>query len=194
LHEASGERRFLDQALRWQTAFDRHYANASNGGYYLTADDAEGLVVRPASTADDATPNPNALAAQNLIRLAAFTGDHAFREKADKLIEGILASSGDNLFAHIGILNAVDMRMNAAEIVVTGEGADALIAAALEMPFLTRILLRAASPDALPASHPAQDKLTAVSGAAAFICRGETCSLPVTTPQAMADTVASMRG
>jgi uncharacterized protein YyaL (SSP411 family) len=150
--------------------------------------------VRPASTSDDATPNPNALAAQNLIRLAAFAGDLAFRDKADKLIEGILASSGDNLFAHIGILNAVDMRMNAAEIVVTGEGADALIAAALEMPFLSRILLRAASADALPPSHPAQNKIAAASGGAAFICKGETCSLPVTTPQAMADTLASMRG
>ena len=47
----------------------------SNGGYFLTADDAEGLVVRPASTSDDATPNPNAIAAQNLVRLAVLTGD-----------------------------------------------------------------------------------------------------------------------
>jgi uncharacterized protein len=193
LHEATGESRFLDRALAWQAAFDRHYANPSNGGYYLTADDAEGLVVRPASTSDDATPNPNALAAQNLIRLAAFTGDHAFREKADRLIEGILASSGDNLFAHIGILNAVDMRLNAAEIVVTGEGADALIAAALRLPFLNRMLLRAASAEALPASHPAQDKLKAVSHAAAFVCVGETCSLPVTQPADIAQVIADMR-
>jgi uncharacterized protein YyaL (SSP411 family) len=47
LFEASGERRYLDTTLAWQTAFERHYANAQNGGYYLTADDAQGLVVRP---------------------------------------------------------------------------------------------------------------------------------------------------
>jgi len=192
LFEATGKRRFLDEGLVWQAAFDRHYANTGNGGYYLTADDAEGLVVRPASTADDATPNPNALAAQNLIRLAAFTGDHAWRDKADQLIEGILASSGDNLFAHIGILNAADMRMNAAEIVVTGE-AEPLVKAALETPFFTRILLRAASADALPVSHPAQEKLKAATGPAAFVCVGETCSLPVTEPADIAKVIAEMR-
>jgi len=192
LHEATGERRLLDQALAWQAAFDRHYANAANGGYYLTADDAEGLVVRPASTADDATPNPNALAAQNLIRLAAFTGDHAWREKADRLIDGILATSGDNLFAHIGLLNAVDMRLGAAEIVVTGDAVP-LIAAVLQLPFLTRMLLRAASADALPATHPAQEKLKAAHGPAAFVCVGETCSLPVTQPSDIAKVIADMR-
>src|SRR5206468_2786917 len=52
LYEATGERPYLDQALTWQRALDRHYANSDNGGYYLTADDAEGLVVRPAATYD----------------------------------------------------------------------------------------------------------------------------------------------
>src|SRR6266567_3874806 len=70
LHEATGEAGYLERALAWQSALDRHYANPDTGGYFLTADDAEGLVVRPNSTTDDATPNPNALAAQNLIRLA----------------------------------------------------------------------------------------------------------------------------
>jgi uncharacterized protein YyaL (SSP411 family) len=188
LHEATGGRRFLDRALIWQAAFDRHYANPGNYGYYLTADDAEGLVVRPGGTSDDATPNPNALAAQNLLRLAAFTGDHAWHEKADRLIEGVLSTSGENLFGHVGILNAVDMRLNAAEIVVTGEGAeaDALIAAALRAPYLTRVVLRAPTAQALPATHPAQEKIAAAKGAAAFICRGETCSLPVTRPDEIA--------
>ena len=49
----------------------------TTGTYYLTAADAEGLVIRPASTADEATPNHNAVAAQNLIRLALLTGDDA---------------------------------------------------------------------------------------------------------------------
>ena len=75
LYEATGQGAYLDRALAWQRAFDAHYANPGNGGYFLTADDAEGLVVRPASTSDDATPNPNAIAAQNLVRLAALTGD-----------------------------------------------------------------------------------------------------------------------
>src|SRR5207237_10420419 len=50
LYEATGERSYLDQAVAWQAALDRHYAHPDNGGYFLTADDAEGLVVRPSST------------------------------------------------------------------------------------------------------------------------------------------------
>ena len=80
LHEATGERSYLDHALAWQHALDRHYANPDNGGYFLTADDAEGLVVRPAATIDDAIPNPNAIAAANLVRLALLAGDDTWRD------------------------------------------------------------------------------------------------------------------
>src|SRR6185369_1417896 len=150
LHEATAERSYLDQARAWQHAFDRHYANPDNGGYFLTADDAEGLVVRPGATHDDATPNPNGIAAQNLVRLAVLAGDGAWREKADRLIEGVLGAAGENLIGHASLLNALDLRLRAAEIVVTGSGerAGALAAAALRLPLLTRILLRAPNADA----------------------------------------------
>jgi uncharacterized protein YyaL (SSP411 family) len=193
LFEATGRRERLDQALTWQRAFDAHYANPGNGGYFLTADDAEGLVVRPASTSDDATPNPNAIAAQNLLRLAALTGDHQWREKADRLIEGVLAAEGGNALAHAALLNALDLRLNAAEIVVTGPDHGRFAAAALRLPHLNRIVLRAPEAGALPARHPAQAKIAAGPESAAFICVGETCSLPVADPKKIAEVVAAMR-
>jgi len=193
LHEATGEHAHLERALAWQATLDRHSANPDNGGYFLTADDAAGLVVRPNATTDDATPNPNALAAQNLIRLAVFTGQHAWRDKADRLLEGIAASAAENLFAHLALLNTLDLRLHAAEIVVTGEGARAndLLAAARKLPFLDRIVLRA-SP-ALAASHPAQEKIKTTAQSAAFVCVGETCSLPVSEPDAIAAAVTATR-
>ena len=193
LYEATGRRDRLDQALRWQTAFDSHYANPANGGYYLTADDAEGLVVRPASTSDDATPNPNAMAAQNLIRLAALTGDHQWREKADRLLEGVLGGAGENVLSHAALLNAIDLRLNAAEIVLTGPDHARFAQAALRLPYLNRVVLRAPEASALPHNHPAQAKVASGPASAAFICVGETCSLPVADPDKIADAVAAMR-
>jgi len=195
LHEASGERSYLDTALAWQNALDRHYADAETGGYFLTADDAEGLVVRPHSTADDATPNHNAVAAGNLVRLATLSGDDRFREQADRLFDGVLAAAHSNLFGHIALLNALDLRLRGAEIVVTGEGAaaQALIDAALRLPFLARVVLRAPAADALPVAHPARDKIAAAGGAAAFVCVGETCSLPITTPDAVRTAVPALQ-
>jgi uncharacterized protein YyaL (SSP411 family) len=193
LHEVTGERPYLDRALEWQAALDRHYAH-SNGGYFLTADDAEGLVVRPAATSDDATPNHNGVAAANLVRLAVLAGDDRWRDKADRLFDGVLSAGSENLIGHASLLNALDLRLRAAEIVVTGTGAraEALIAAALKLPTLTRIILRAPSPDALPAFHPAREKIAA-SPEAAFVCVGERCSLPVTEPDRLRDAIEAMR-
>jgi uncharacterized protein YyaL (SSP411 family) len=194
LHEANGEPEYLERALAWQAALDRHYANAGNGGYFLTADDAEGLVVRPNSASDDATPNPNAIAAQNLVRFAAFAGHHAWRDQADRLFDGILPIAMDNLFMHVALLNALDLRLRMIEIVAAGQGADALVAAALKLSFLDRVVVRAPSAAALPPLHPARDKVASVQGPAAFICSGETCSLPVRSAQEIAASVQAMRG
>jgi uncharacterized protein len=196
LHEATAERAYLERALAWQRALDRHYANALTGGYFLTADDAEGLVVRPNATADEATPNPNAVAAHNLLRLAVVSGQDTWRAQADKLFDGVVPFAADNIFMHLALFNALDLRLRAAEIVVAGEGrgADALIAAALALPALDRIVLRAPTADALAASHPAQEKIKATREPAAFICVGERCSLPVTEPARIAEVVKEMRG
>jgi uncharacterized protein YyaL (SSP411 family) len=193
LHEATGEQAYLERALAWQATLDRHYVNPENGGYFLTADDAEGLVVRPSATTDDATPNANALAAQNLIRLAFFTGQQAWRDKVDRLFEGIAASAGENVFAHLALLNALDLRLRTAEIVVAGEDgrADELLAAARRLPFLDRVVLRASY--GLPPEHPAHDKIKAAGQSAAFVCVGETCSLPVREPDAIAEAVRAAR-
>jgi len=195
LHEATGEAGYLERALDWQAALDRRYANPATGGYFLTASDAEGLVVRPNSTADEATPNPNAVAAENLVRLAFFSGRDAWRAQADKLFAGLLPIANENLFMHVALLNALDLRLRAAEIVVVGSCPQAgdLLAAALKTSFLDRVVLRAPTAKALPDWHPAQEKISTVSGVAAFVCVEETCSLPVASREQLAHTLAAMR-
>jgi uncharacterized protein YyaL (SSP411 family) len=196
LYEATGERHYLDQALDWQRALDRDYAGAETGTYYLTAADAEDLLVRPAATTDEATPNHNAVAAGNLIRLALLAGDQAWREKADRLIAAIAPHALENLYMHMALFNAVDLRVRGAEIVVTGEGARAaaLLETARKMPPLDRIVLHASSTAALAAAHPAHDKLEAAGEtAAAFVCVGETCSLPVTDPAGLIGAMDAVR-
>ena len=125
------------------------------------------------------------------MRLAGFAGQHAWRDQVDRLFDGLLPLAADNLFMHVALLNALDLRLRATEIVVAGQGerADALTAAALKLPFLDRIVVRAPSADALPPTHPAAAKLAAVSEPAAFVCAGETCSLPVTAPEQIAATL-----
>ena len=200
LYEATGARGFLERALSWQKALDRDYADAETRTYYLTAADAEGLVIRPAATTDEATPNHNAVAAQNLIRLAALTGDDIWRGKADRLIAAIAPAAVENLYMHMALLNAIDLRLRAAEIVVTGEGprADALLGAARRLSPLDRIVMPAPTADALPARHPARQKLAAstepqAQTSRAYVCVGDTCSLPVTDPAGLTAAIEAVR-
>jgi len=120
-------------------------------------------------------------------------GDDKWRDKADQLIEVILSAAARNLFGHVALLNALDLRLRAAEIVATGPDAERFAHAGLSLPYVDRVVLRARSGAGLPASHPAQEKLKAVSGSAAFICVAERCSLPVTEPNQIAEAVKAMR-
>jgi uncharacterized protein YyaL (SSP411 family) len=193
LYEATGDRVYLERALVWQDAFDKHYADPDTGGYYLSADDAGDLLLRPHSTQDDATPNPNSVAAQNLVRLAVLSGDDKWRKQADRLIETILSGAERNLFGHVALLNALDLRLRAAEIVVTGSQAGRFAQTALRLPYLDRVVLRAAGTDDLPPSHPARETLRAARESAAFICVSERCSLPVTDDAQIGAAVSAMR-
>jgi uncharacterized protein len=150
--------------------------------------------VRPNSTLDEAIPNHNALIAQNLVRLAALTGDPRWRERVDRLFDGLLPLAVDNVFSHVSVLNALDLRLRAAEIVVTGPDMPSLARAALAIPYIDRIVVRAPTDAELSPGHPARAKLQAVPSGAAFVCVGERCSLPVHQPDAIASALAAMRG
>ena len=102
--------------------------------------------------------------------------------EGDRLIEGVLGAAGENLIGHASLLNALDLRLRAAEIVITGTGerAQVLVAAALAIPFT--------DPDR-PARAPTLRPARSTSGARAgrrlararargFVCIGTVCSLP----------------
>src|SRR5262249_60648350 len=101
----------------------------------------------------------------------------------------------ENWYRHRAMLKAIDLRLGSAETVVTGQGAgaDALLAAARRLPPLDRTVFHAISAEALPSTHPARDKLAAARGPQAFVCVGETCSLPVTDASALPEAINVMQ-
>ena len=159
----------------------------------LTADDAEGLVVRPDSTVDEATPNPNGVAAQDLVRLAMLAGDNIWRERADILFDGLLPAAAESMYLHASLINALDLRLRAVEIVAVGPQADRFAEAALALPFPDRIVGRAARTEDLPAGHPARAVPLGEAQTAALVCAGETCSLPLTDVEQLGAAVAAAR-
>ncbi|MFC2250487.1 thioredoxin domain-containing protein [Labrys portucalensis] len=195
LHEAGAGQAYLDRALGWAEAIERDYADAEGGGYFLTAEDAAALITRPRSTLDDAVPNANGIMADNLVRLAALTGEQRWLQRGDEMFTALSPAMAGNVFGHASLLNALDLRLHGLEIVVLGSGAaaDQLYRSALDQPFPSRTILRAARIEELPAGHAVR-QADAGGGPAAFVCSGQRCSLPVGDPAALAETIRSMRG
>ncbi|CAH1658158.1 thioredoxin domain-containing protein [Chelatococcus asaccharovorans] len=177
LYEAMGEDGYLDDARRWHMALTDHYADES-GLLFLVADGAEDLVVRPQPTLDEATPNANGLYAEALVRLAAIAPTGSIEETLS-IIAGRAKAAPLN---HASILNALDLHLNGMAIVVAGSERRALLEIARSVPYPNRTVADLDNGRDLPAGHPATARIAQAGQGAAFICRGQTCSLPIRDP------------
>jgi uncharacterized protein YyaL (SSP411 family) len=82
-------------------------------------------------------------------------------------------------------LSALDLRLSARQIVIVlPEGGSAaplldLFRAHSREHFILSVI---SGENTLPVTHPAHGKAAIAGKATAYVCRGETCSLPVTEP------------
>jgi len=89
LHEATGEQRWLDEAKVLASIMIEQYEDEAAGGFYLTSDDHEDLLVRVKRPYDQATPSGNGIAAQALVRLAQVTGEEQYRQAAERTLKAM---------------------------------------------------------------------------------------------------------
>ena len=177
LHQATGHETYLADARHWVAVADRHYRDPDNGWYFAAAEDAEALIVRMKAASDEATPS------ETLVRLWILTGDETYRASVDQLFAGLSGDVVRNLFATGSLLAAFDTRLQPIQVIVVAPpGTDpepilTEIAAATDPRI---ILTRVTDATPLPAGHPAAGKPAVNGEVTVYICRGETCSLPVT--------------
>ncbi len=84
LYRCTFEAKYLKEAVLRAKQMIKFFEDKENGGYFLTAHDAEKLIIRPKETYDGAIPSGNAVAEMVLEELASLTGDTQFREAADR--------------------------------------------------------------------------------------------------------------
>jgi len=87
------------------------------------------------------------------------------------------------------MLNALDFRLRANEIVTAGSNRKALYEAGLGVPFTSRILLDAGDGTEFPAGHPAKAQAELAGEAAAFVCANAACSLPLRDKDALLEKI-----
>ena len=195
LHEATGEARFLEQAEAWVAVLDRHYWDAAAGGCFLTADDTEGLILRSKTAHDSATPAGNGTLVGVLARLHYLTGRAAYRARAEALVAAFAGEIERNFFPLATLMCGAEFLAAAQQIVVIGPpdaaATRALVAAVHELSLPDRVLQTLAPGTTLPEGHPAHGKDQVDGRPTAYVCRGATCSLPLTEPAALTEALAA---
>ena len=197
LHEATFDERYLAAARGGAALLDRHYWDDAEGGYFFAADDTEGLIARAKTAADSAVPAGNGTMVGVLTRLAILTGEDSYRRRAASIIEAFGGEVARNFFPLATLINNTELVMQPVQIVLVGDPQDrqlgALRRAVYRVSLPNRIVLVVPPGRALPPDHPAHGKGLVGGRAAAYVCNGPTCSLPITDPQALMDTLAALR-
>lgn len=193
LLEATGQGRWLMEALDLSETLAQRFADPAGGGFFFTADDHETLIARGKHPGDNALPSGNSVAAEVFLRLAVLTGDAAWRGRAEGILKGFAAYYGRHPRGFAEMLAALDMATaEPVEIVVTGdreargpllrEVRRRFLPAAVVLPF------DPASPAAVGMAKavPMLANRGLVDGKpAAYVCRGGACLAPVTDPAAL---------
>ena len=183
LYQATGDERWYRSAEHLTKTMVSLFADA-DGGFFATASDGEALIARPKNTHDNPTPSDNALAAEALGILSAYTGDAELHTLLERTIQSIGPSLPAQPWAHgslLGVWLAIPMR----EVAVMGSVVD-------RRPLVDAVWSRFRPDTVLAASDSVEsvvpllaDRHPGESGARAFVCRGFVCDLPVDTPQGL---------
>ena len=85
LYEATFAASYLKAALDLNDDMLKHFWDDKGGGFYLTADDGESLLVRKKDVYDASIPSGNSVAMLNLLRLGRMTANPNLEEKAARI-------------------------------------------------------------------------------------------------------------
>ncbi len=190
LYEATAKEAWLKHALELQATQDARYADTQDGGYFMTPNDGEELLVREKPANDGAVPSGNSVAALNLLRLHEFTEDDKWRRQA----EALFASLGGRIqrapSGYPELLVALDYYYDIPleiAVVATADLADATaLAKRLREAFVPNKVFCSLTDAAASAQQrmvPWLEGKRALQGkATAYVCERGRCDLPTSNP------------
>ena len=182
---------FLAWAMELAGAIADRFFDEEAGDLFLTAADSERLVHRPRSDHDGATPAAAGLATLGLVRAAALSGNRRFAQIAEQVFDTHAAQIAEFPHSLPTMLRALALARRGPAVALIVGAADDPTTAALSRRARQVLLPDDAVVVADPRSEPPpgldpgwlEGRMTpAGSAAVAYVCRGETCSLPVSDP------------
>ncbi len=96
LHDATQEKRWLEEAKRLTDLMVQLYADEKRGGFFYTSNDHETLFARGKEQYDGAQPSSNSVAARNLVRLWQKSGEQRYAQLAEKTFQALAGPLKEN--------------------------------------------------------------------------------------------------
>jgi len=203
LFEADPDPFWFETAVALDTFMSTHFEDTKDGGFFMIADNHEGLIAREKPGYDGALPSGNAVAAMNLFRLYEFTTHDSYRKRAAATLLAFSKTFESSPLGLTEMMLALEFSLDSPKqvVIVFPKGQSLEI-----LPFLkefrktylpNRVLIQ------VEEGEPAE-KLAAVIPIAAgkkptggtpvaFVCEKGVCLLPSFTPDDFAQQIKTIK-
>ena len=155
------------------------------GGFFDTSQNHETLIARPRAAYDSPTPTGNSMAAAVLLKTAAYTGEHRYRESAVETLAS-LAGVADAAPVMSGqwLSAALVANEGLTEVSIVGGGPEVAALFAAARDGFVPLVVVAAKPAGAISHIPllAGRESQPGTAATAWVCRDSTCSAPTADP------------
>ncbi|MFC1995207.1 thioredoxin domain-containing protein [Chloroflexota bacterium] len=200
LYEATFDAGCLKTALELNEDLIEHFWDDAIGGFFFTADDAEGLIIRQKEIYDGAIPPGNSVAMLNLLRLGRITANVDLEVKAAKIGQAFSETVNRTPSGYTQLMVAVDFAVGPTyEVVVVGDRR------ATDTQEMLAAIHGYFSPNKVVIFRPTDQRrpdidqivpfivdYTSIDGkATAYVCLNYSCKLPTTDKSTMLELLSS---
>ena len=195
LYGANFDPGILDEAVHLNEHMLQLFWDEKGGGFFLTPNDGESLLLRPKEIYDGALPSGNSIALHNLLRLERLTADPDLGTKAGRLVRAFSDAIRETPSGYTQFLAGLSFSLvPVTEVVIVGSAKDPdtrEMMSVLQRQFSPYIVTLLKDPDNDPGKIVTLAPFTAdhnsIDGkATAYVCRNYSCDAPTTDAEKLA--------
>lgn len=184
LHAATRDTKYLKRALQLTDIFLQDFWDEENGGFYFCSKSSKELIANPKPVYDGAMPSANSVSALNLLRLAVLTGENKFGEYADRIFSAFSADVANSPGSYGFLMYALIYKNTiAAKVVISANKQSDAGQMLSVIPENAEVVVF--TPDNTMEQYAKNYKMIN-NLPTAYVCKGHTCSPPVTNAKELA--------
>lgn len=200
LYEATFDLGWLDRACAYEELTASLFADEQGGGFFNSPRRHSELIVREKGAQDNALPSGNSVAAANLLRLGAYTGQADLSRRAEALFKAFNDSLIENPAAYSEMLIAVEAYLDArVEIIIAVEpGCEQMTAELLDVLRATFLPNHVVFVGDNTTIQQADQRIPLLSGkttidhqSTVYVCGRNGCRQPVFTPVQVVEEIST---